>query len=586
MREVRFSTYWVGHINDDVLPRAVAMDDFDGDGDDELAVGTASGTLHLYKPSGQDALGELHRWRVGRDGSPITCVLTGNLIGGDTPCCVAIAVDGHTLAVVHAAPEPGRSRWRTAAAEQMLASNVQHAVIAEMEGTAQPALVVGTSDGRIEAYTFSGADGGADERSQLQRGIDAVMGKKSPRQWRMTHSLQLSEGVTGLAVAGPGKDGRQRFAVTVTGAAEERLVSLDLVRRDGDRSVDVSEHGGAWARGEAAEERHGRWVAQQLSLARGGGESPRDSSSQAPKPAVALASCLWSSAVKESPVAGTPVRSGSQSPIGKPESQKGARLGKRVVASVGAQGRLRFNEANASGGCETVAALTPPWRGRCLGVAFRPTTSQTPGGPMGLQAVTCSEEGCVVISDAAMQAVTLDLEEPASAFAVGKVSLIPRGGDADTVLPGATGKGSTPHGASAAAGEEQFALAVVLLSGQIRVYRDMGLASLQASTLMQSCVHGDLARLFPPNVDSDGIRATVEAAIYSDWSGGLRGAIQEAIYSDWSGESLQVHVEELRRRKTRRGSSEISRRGSSGGASVRGDDDAHSITPQPDSPHA
>ena len=38
MREVRLSAQWVGQVNEDVLPQAVVMDDFDGDGDDELAV--------------------------------------------------------------------------------------------------------------------------------------------------------------------------------------------------------------------------------------------------------------------------------------------------------------------------------------------------------------------------------------------------------------------------------------------------------------------------------------------------------------------------------------------------------------------
>lgn len=157
----------------------------------------------FHKLGVQDAFGELQRWRVGRESSPITCVLSGPLLEANKQCCVAITVDGSTTIVSHnPAPEPGKSSWTTAAADQVLTANVQHAVIAEVrdairhagqqhalsrqhvlgssvahariqvDSGGHAALVVGTSDGRVEAYTFSG-EGDSAERSQLQRGAPA-----------------------------------------------------------------------------------------------------------------------------------------------------------------------------------------------------------------------------------------------------------------------------------------------------------------------------------------------------------------------------------------------------------------------------
>ncbi len=52
MREIRLCTYSVFQLDAPVSPASICMDDFDNDGEDELAIGTAFASLHVLKRTG------------------------------------------------------------------------------------------------------------------------------------------------------------------------------------------------------------------------------------------------------------------------------------------------------------------------------------------------------------------------------------------------------------------------------------------------------------------------------------------------------------------------------------------------------
>lgn len=49
MREIRLCSFVTAELDGSVLDGALCLDDFDGDGEDEVAVGTVTGRLSVFK---------------------------------------------------------------------------------------------------------------------------------------------------------------------------------------------------------------------------------------------------------------------------------------------------------------------------------------------------------------------------------------------------------------------------------------------------------------------------------------------------------------------------------------------------------
>jgi hypothetical protein len=149
MRQVRLSCFVVAELDGAVLEGAICLDDFDGDGEDEVAVGTVTGRISIFKyQRDRDQLVLVQSFLLGD--SAILAVVSGAGIGGITARCL-VAID--VLGTVHFFTPEYESGALQHRAARSLPGNLTHVTVGNVRGSSQryPSIIVATGDGVILA---------------------------------------------------------------------------------------------------------------------------------------------------------------------------------------------------------------------------------------------------------------------------------------------------------------------------------------------------------------------------------------------------------------------------------------------------
>ena len=151
MREVRLCECAAAEVGGGVLPGALCLADVDGDGEDEVAVGSATGRLAVFKYASSadhdDRLVHLKSWQLG--GGAIVAVAGGVLpADGGVGACGLVVID--VLGTVHVfEPVAGGGGSSGAVlrrcACRRLPANLQHAAVTPSS------IVAASSDGLLLA---------------------------------------------------------------------------------------------------------------------------------------------------------------------------------------------------------------------------------------------------------------------------------------------------------------------------------------------------------------------------------------------------------------------------------------------------
>ena len=181
MREVRLCECAAAEVGGGVLPGALCLADVDGDGEDEVAVGSATGRLAVFKYASRadqdDRLVQVQSWQLG--GGAIVAVAGGALpVDGSVVACGLVVID--VLGTVHVfEPVAGGGGSSGAVlrrcACRRLPANLQHAAVTPSN------IVAASSDGLLLALepvtTSSGGNLEVHAPQDLHRGGDADGGR-------------------------------------------------------------------------------------------------------------------------------------------------------------------------------------------------------------------------------------------------------------------------------------------------------------------------------------------------------------------------------------------------------------------------